>query len=271
GGVELQQRRLQQPELRRDLAVGEHLEAARHERNGLVDWHALDAHAAIGRPTAAAARAARGGHEVLVGDELVAVALHDHAGELPSAHDEDLLVVLLELLHQADEVAVAADDHEGIDVGMREGHFERVEGQIDVRAILVAAWRQVALHHLDGVLREAAAVAAGALPVAVCGLRDHVAAFLEGFEDEAHVERGAQGVLDANLDVVEIDEYSYSKAIVPSHTVLSEGSTSRPPAIRTDVPHWFAAPASATCRVVLVNPPGPTAVPASESEIPVRV
>jgi hypothetical protein len=37
---------------------------------------------------------------------------------------------------------------------MRKRHLERVEREIDVRAVLVAARRQVALHHLDGVLRE---------------------------------------------------------------------------------------------------------------------
>ena len=136
-------------------------------------------------PPAARARA----HQVLVGDELVAVALHDAARELPAADDEDLLVVLLQLLDEADEVAVAADDHEGVDVGMGERHLERVEREVDVRAVLVAARREVALHHLDGVLGQRAAVAAGALPVAVGGLGHDVAALLEGFEHEPGVER----------------------------------------------------------------------------------
>ena len=62
--------------------------------------------------------------------------------------------VLLQLLDQADEIAVAADDHEGVDVRMGEGHLERVERQVDVRAVLVAAGREVALHHLGGVLGQ---------------------------------------------------------------------------------------------------------------------
>ena len=40
-------------------------------------------------------------------DELVAIALQDDAGERPAADDEDLLVVLLQLLDERQEVAVA--------------------------------------------------------------------------------------------------------------------------------------------------------------------
>ena len=139
------------------------------------------------RPPRAAA------HEVLVGDELVAVLLHRRAGELPAADDDDLAAVLLELLDERDEVAVAADDDEGVDVVVGEGHLERVERHGDVGAVLVAARRHVALHHADGVLREQAAVVAGALPVAVGDLGDDLAALLDGLEDEADVELAADG------------------------------------------------------------------------------
>ena len=159
------------------------------------------------RATAAAGagRAARA-EQVLVGDELVAIALHHQAGELPSADDEHLAVVLLELFDQRDEVAVAADDDEGVDVRVGEGHLERVEGQVDVGAVLVAAGGEVALHHADGMLREQPAVVAGAFPVAVGDLGNDLAAFLDGLEDEADVELSAEGGLDADLDVVEVDE-----------------------------------------------------------------
>src|SRR5688500_3019208 len=131
---------------------------------------------------------------------------HDVAGELPAADDKHFLVVLLQLLEQADEITVAADDDEGVDVRMREGHLERIEGQVDVGPVLVAARREVALHHLDGVLREQPAVVTGALPVAVGGLRHDLAALLERLEDKACIELCVEGVLDADLDVVEIDE-----------------------------------------------------------------
>ena len=145
--------------------------------------------------------------QVLVGDELGAVLLHHGARELPAAHDEDLAVVLLQLLDEADEVAVAADDDERVDVGVGERHLEGVEREVDVRAVLVAARRHVALHHAHGVLRHHAAVVAGALPVAVRHLGDDFAAFLDGFEHGSHVERLVHGGLDADFDVVEIDEH----------------------------------------------------------------
>ena len=113
---------------------------------------ALAAAAGIGRPLLG--RGLAHARQVLVGDELVAVALQDHARERAAADDEHLLVVLLQLLDERQEVAVAADDDVGVDVRMRERHLERVEREVDVGAVLVAARRQVALHEADGVLRE---------------------------------------------------------------------------------------------------------------------
>ena len=175
-------------------------------------------------PPAAAAipsrSARRPTHQILVGDELVAVALKDAAGELPSADHEDLLVVLLELFNQADEIAVAADNDERVDVRVRERHLQSVERKVDVRAVLVAARRQVALHHLDRVLRQHAAVATGPLPVAIGRLGDDVAALFEGFEDDARVERRVQGLFDANFDVVEVDEDGEPETLVRVHKTV---------------------------------------------------
>ena len=67
------------------------------------------------------------------------VLLQDRAREGPAAHYENALVVLLQLVDQRDEIAVAADDRESVDVIVGEGHLERVECQVDVGAILVAA------------------------------------------------------------------------------------------------------------------------------------
>ena len=217
--VELQQRRLEQAELRRDFAFGEDLERARHERDRLLDRRAV---APWFTPAGASRRtgAVRRPGEVLVGDELVTVLLQDLAGERAAADDEHLLVVLFQLLDQADEIAVTADDDERIDVRVGERHLERVEREVDVRAVLVAAGREVALHHADGVLREHAAVAAGPLPVAVGGLGDDLAALLEGLEDEAGVEGGVERVLDADFDVVEVDENSNTETFVAGHRIL---------------------------------------------------
>ena len=138
----------------------------------------------------------------------MAVALQDDARERAAADDEHLLVVLLQLLDERQEVAVAADDHVRVDVRVRERHLERVERQVDVGAVLVAAGRQVALDQADGVLREVPAVFARARPVGVGDLGDHLAALLDGVEDGARVELLAEGVLDADFDVVEVDEDS---------------------------------------------------------------
>ena len=118
----------------------------------------------------------------------------------------DLAAVLFELLDQRDEVAVAADDDEGVDVVVGEAHLEGVERHGDVGAVLVATRRHVALHHADGMLRQQAAVVADALPVAVGDFGDDLSALLDGFEDEADVELAADGALDADLNVVEVDE-----------------------------------------------------------------
>ena len=66
--------------------------------------------------------------------------------------------------------------------------------------------REVALHEPDGVLREIAAVFAGARPVGVGDLGDDLAALLDRLEDDADVEMLAEGGLDADFDVVEVDE-----------------------------------------------------------------
>ena len=162
--------------------------------------------AGAGPPFFSVVLGAAAADEVLVGDELVAVLLHHEARELPAADDEHLLVVLLQLLDERDEVAVAADDHEGVDVVVGERHFEGVEGEVDVGAVLVAAGGEVALHHADRMLREEPAVVAGALPVAIGDLGHDLAALLERLENGGDVECLAQGGLHADLDVVEIDE-----------------------------------------------------------------
>ena len=144
----------------------------------------------------------------------MAVALQDHARERATADDEHFLVVLFQFFDQRQEVAVAADDDVGVDVRVGERHFEGVEREVDVGAVLVAARRHVALDEADGVLRERAAVLARAGPVGVRDLRDDLAALLDGVEDDADVELLAEGGLDADFDVVEVDEDSDVETIL---------------------------------------------------------
>ena len=86
--VELQQRALEQPGLRRHFAVGQNLERAAHDRERLRDRRATPRR----RRRSAAAAGAGFRTQVLVGDELVAVALQDDARERAAADDEHLLV-----------------------------------------------------------------------------------------------------------------------------------------------------------------------------------
>ena len=135
------------------------------------------------------------------------VLLQNRAGEGAAAHHEDALVVLLQFVDQRDEVAVAADNGEGVDVIVREGHLERVERQVDVGAVLVAARRRVALNHLHGVLGERARGGFLPAPVRVSELGDDFAAFFQRVQHGSHVEFAVQGGLDADFDIVEIDEH----------------------------------------------------------------
>ena len=145
-------------------------------------------------------------HEILVRDELVAVLLHHLARELAAADHEYLLVVLLQLLDQRDEIAVAADDDECVDVIVRKRHFERIERQVDVGAVLVASGREVPLHHADGVLRHQPAVIAGPLPVAIRDLGDDFTTLFNPVQNRRDVELRMQRGLHPDFDVVEIDE-----------------------------------------------------------------
>ena len=62
------------------------------------------------------------------------------------------------------------------------------------------------------------AVVAGARPVGVGDLGDDLAALLDGVEDGADVELLAEGGLDADFDVVEVDEYCDVQTILSGQT-----------------------------------------------------
>ena len=115
--------------------------------------------------------------------------------------------VLFQLLDERDEIAVAAHDDERVDVVVRKRHLERVQREIDVGAVLVAARGQVPLHHPYRVLRHQATVIAGALPVAIGHLGDDFSPFLDTLENRRNVELRMQRGLHADFDVVEIDEH----------------------------------------------------------------
>ncbi len=133
--------------------------------------------------------------------------------ESSSPNDEDLLVILIEFFDQRDEVAVPTHNDKGIDMVSRERHFERVECEVDVRAILIATRRQVPLNHLDGVLGHTSAVLARALPIAVGDFCDDFAPLLDSLENSTDIEVPVQCAFDPNFDVVKVHKYRNFKTI----------------------------------------------------------
>ena len=89
---------------------------------------------------------------------------------------------------------------------VREGHLQRVQRQIDVAAVLVAARRRIALHHLHGVFGHLTRGAFLPAPVGVSELGDDVAALLQRIEHERNIELALQRRFHADLDIVEVDE-----------------------------------------------------------------
>jgi hypothetical protein len=159
----------------------------------------------------------------LVTDDLVAVLLEDGAGEGLAAQHEDGLAEFPELVDQGNKIAVAADDGERVDVVVSERHFQGVQGEIDVGAILVAARRGNALHHLDGVGRHLARRAFLPGPVRVSELGDDVAALFERVERHRDVEFTLKRGLDADFDVVVIDKHRDIQLVLHVFLVVPSG------------------------------------------------
>ena len=140
-------------------------------------------------------------------DELVTVLLQDGRREGLASDDEDGLAVFLQLVDQRNEVAVAADNGESVHVVVGEGHLERIQRQVDVRAVLVAARRRDPLDHLNGIFGHLARCALLTAPVRVGELGDQVSALLERFQYERHVEFAPQCRFDADFNVVVVDKH----------------------------------------------------------------
>jgi hypothetical protein len=136
----------------------------------------------------------------------VAILLEYRAGESAASDDEDALVVLFEFVDQRDEIAVSAHDREGIDVIVGEGHFEGVEGQVDVSAVFIAARRRIALHHLHRVFGKGAGGRFLSAPIRIRELGDDFAALFERVQHGRDIEFAVECGLDADFDVIEIDE-----------------------------------------------------------------
>ena len=175
---------------------------------------------------AAAAAAARGaaagaGDQRVVVDELVAVGDQQVARRFAVADADDALVELAQLADQRREVAVAGDDDEVVDVLAAVGQLHRVDGHLDVGAVLGALARR---GHLDepepGVLQLVARVAVAA-PVRVGALHEHAPLLREAVEDQVDVEV-ASSLGPGSGHVLEVDQHG-ERALV-----LGQGASRNP-------------------------------------------
>ncbi len=242
-GIELQHGGLQQSQLRLHAAAFEHLQSALDQRHGL---HQIERRGTLAAPSAVAlltialllavtlrltiatlrpiaARALlvnrtnfqrghagrhRGiGQQRFKADELVAILLENRRGKRLAADHEHRLAVFLELVHQRDEVAIAADDGEGVHMRVREGHLQSVEREVNVGSVLIAARRGNSLDHLHGVFGHLPGSAILAPPVGISEFGDDVAALLERIQRERDVKFPPQRGFQSNLDVVVIDKH----------------------------------------------------------------
>ena len=81
-----------------------------------------------------------------------------------------------------------------------------IDDQIDISAVLVASRGDVALHHMDRVIRQSPAMRPGASPVPVGALGNHLTPLLEGVEDHRKIEGRVESRLHTDFDIVEIDK-----------------------------------------------------------------
>ena len=146
-------------------------------------------------------------HQRFEADELVAVLLQNRARERAPPHHEHRLAVLLQFVQQRDEVAVPAHDRERVDVTVRERHLQRIQRQVDVRAVLVSTRRRHALHHLHRVLRHLPFCPFLPAPVRVGELGHDVSPLAEAFQHRGHFKLPLQCRFHADFNVVVVDEH----------------------------------------------------------------
>ena len=160
---------------------------------------------------------AGGGRERLVVDELVAVCDKEIAGRVPEPDSHDSLVQLAELSDQGREVAVPRHDDEAVDVRAAIGELHRVDGHLNVGAILGALLRG---GHLDQSKSEILEVVPGvpvAAPIGVGAFDDHAPLVREPVEDEADVEIATAAARPGHVLVVDQDR---ERAFVLGHVCV---------------------------------------------------
>ncbi len=145
--IQLQHSAFQKPKLRLNGAAFQYLQRALDQRHGLREFERRRARSAVllvfvavAAISTVATVSALGpvapvrhglSHNAVaileqrfVAHELMAVLLQNRAGERLSADHEHGLAVFLELVHQRDEIAIAADNRKRVDVRVRKSHFQ---------------------------------------------------------------------------------------------------------------------------------------------------
>ncbi len=165
--------------------------------------------------------------QIVVEDEFVAVGDEQVRGGLLDAHADDLLIVLAQLGHQRRKIGVAADDDEGVDVGLGVAEVQRVHDQADVGRILarlthVRDFDQFEIGLVHGRLEFLVA-----LPVAIGLLDDDAALEQQALEHRPDVELLEFGVAHTQRHVLEVAEKRHADVFVGVVHVLSNATVAR--------------------------------------------
>ena len=134
------------------------------------------------------------------------VLLQNRARKRLAPHNKHSLVVLLQLVHQGNKIAVAADNRISIYVVMRERHFQCIQRQINIRAVLVPARRRITLHHLHRVFRQLPRRVLHLAPVCVSNLGDDFPALLQRLQHDGNIKLALQRGFYADLYIVEVNK-----------------------------------------------------------------
>src|SRR5215472_13547288 len=130
--IELEQGALQKSQLRRNFPIVKNLQSTLDKRYrfreiGTIDTEACTATTLLSR---LALRALRWSNQVFVGNELMTVLLQNDTCKRAPANDQNLLIVLFEFFHQGNEIAIPADNDEGINMVAGKRHFQGVQREI---------------------------------------------------------------------------------------------------------------------------------------------
>ncbi len=135
---------------------------------------------------------------------LIAVLNQQVGARLLDPHADDVLAVLLQLEHQAGEVAVTRHQDEGADLRPDEHQLQRVDGQTDVRGVLLRRPVSRREDQIDRCFRERDDVLRIAPPIGIGALHGDLAS------NHIRVQKVAKFLAevrpDPHRDVVEIDE-----------------------------------------------------------------